>query len=329
MIDRRRSAHWALCTCLLLSVSPVSSVVFAQENAPLAHLLRDARDFRVRVRAAFVLGNSGQPQTASSLEQALSDRHPAVRAAAATALGRVGSAQSLPALRRAASDPEEGVRTQAVSAIAQIESIHAPSPMVSPSAATRPAAVQPQAVSFDGKRYVVIVGNMVNRSEHQDSGAAQQVLSNEVLATLREAPDVAAFGGSDQISTVQARQIRERALPMLRLEGNLVRVTRRDGPSEVSVRCEVSIMVLDDGQRAVRSAVSGAASRAEHPSARRDEQQRRLVEQALVRAVRSALTNVGQAFAAAAAAGATSSTADDAHNDPPPSRSGAARRKRS
>jgi len=319
----------AVGTVLMLSVASPLAMVCAQENAPLARLLHDARDFRVRVRAAFVLGNSGQPQTSASLEQALGDAHPAVRAAAATALGRVGSAASLPALRRAANDSEQGVRAQVTAAIAQIESMQASAPVVAQPVSVRPATPQALPASLEGKRYVVIVGNMVNRSEHQDSGAAQQVLANEVLATMRESPDVFAFGGNEQISTGHARQIRERALPTLRLEGNLVRVTRRDGPSEVSVRCEVSIMILDDRQRTVRSAVSGAASRAEHPSGRRQEQQDRLVQQALVRAVRSALTNVGQAFAAAAASGPSSSATDDTHSDPPRGRASAGRRKRS
>lgn len=303
----------------------IGAAVSAQENAPLVRLLHDARDFRVRVRAAFVLGNSGQPQSAASLEHALSDPHPAVRAAAATALGHVGTLQSIPALRRAMSDREEVVRAQAASAIAQIESTQATIAAAPRTSSVRPN--DPSPVSFEGKRYVVVVGNMVNRSEHQD-GTAVQVLSNEVLATLRESPDVLAFGSSEEISSSHARQIRERALPTLRLEGNLVRVTRRDGASEVSVRCEVSIMILDERQRAVRGAVSGAASRVEQPSLRRDEQQRRLVQQALIRAVRSALSNMGQAFAAAAAYGASSSAGEE-EADTRGTRVARSRRKRS
>ena len=321
---RSRVCRW-LAVSLLLCVAPL---VVAQENAPLVRLLHDARDFRVRVRAAFVLGNSGQPQSAASLEQALSDPHPAVRAAAATALGNVGTPQSLAALRRAEHDREEVVREQAARAIAQIEATHASQPPTRiPARAGSGAAAQPSsapAVTFDGKRYVVVVGTMANRSEHQDPSAAQ-VLSREILATLRESGDVLAFSSSEEVTAPHAKQIRERALPLLRLEGNLVRVTRRDGAGEVSVRCEVSIMILDERQRAVRGAVSGAASRAEQPSSRRDEQDRRLVEQALIRAVRSALSNIGTAFAAASAYGASSA----AEAEEPEPRLARNRRKRS
>ncbi len=218
------------------------------------------------------------------------------------------------------------VRAQASSAIAQIEASHASHAAV-PRAAAVPYTPEAAPMSFEGKRYVVVVGTMVNRSEHQD-GAAVQVLSNEVLSALRESPEILAFGSSQEISSNHARQIRERALPTLRLEGNLVRVTRRDGVSEVSVRCEVSIMILDERQRAVRGAVSGAASRAEQPSSRRDDQQRRLVQQALVRAVRSALSNMDQAFAAAAAYGASSSASEE-ETEPRETRVARNRRKRS
>lgn len=304
-----------------------ANLASAQENAPLVRLLHDARDFRVRVRAAFVLGNSGAPQSAASLEQALSDPHPAVRAAAATSLGHVGTPASLPALRRAQSDGEAVVRAQATTAIAQIEAMNVrPSNAVAArSAPATPSRSGPVPVTFEGKRYVVVVGTMSNRSDHQD-GVSDQTLSREVLATMRETSDVLVLESSAELPAL-ARQVRERALPVLRLEGNLVRVTRRDAAGEVSVRCEVSIMILDERERAVRSAVSGAASKAEQPSSRREEQQSRLVQQSLVRAVRSALTNVGQAFAAAAAVGSSSAASDGAADERP--RGGRARRKRS
>jgi len=323
----QRRVWYASLIALCLGFVNVAS---AQENAPLVRLLHDARDFRVRVRAAFVLGNSGAPQSAASLEHALSDPHPAVRAAAATSLGHVGTPASLPALRRAQNDREPVVRTQATNAIAQIEATHArPSnPIAARSASSASSGSGSVPVTFEGKRYVVVVGTMSNRSDHQD-GVSEQTLSREVLAAMRESGDVLVLESSADLTAV-ARQVRERALPVLRLEGNLVRVTRRDAAAEVSVRCEVSIMILDERERAVRSAVSGAASRAEQPSSRREEQQNRLVQQALVRAVRSALTNVGQAFAAAAALGTSSAASgDDADEGPSSGRRDRARRKRS
>ena len=94
------------CAFALSAVLPSS----AQDTSVIIRTLRQGADFRVRVQAAFALGNTRDASMRRHLERALREPNPAVRAAAATALGRLGDARARGALRRARRDDSAAVR---------------------------------------------------------------------------------------------------------------------------------------------------------------------------------------------------------------------------
>ncbi len=310
MSSRPRPARLALIViaCALGAASAVCGpdAGAAQDRAALQRLLDDKeRDFRVRVQAAFAMGNTRDAAFGAPLTRALGDANPAVRAAAATALGRLGDASTLPALRRAARDSSASVRMQVERALRSVEAAGRPAPATPPLLA--PAAgvgayaavsVIPAATAFDWReaRYVVTVGEMNNRSGFAGEALAQK-LRSEVERNLRLLRGVAVIGAPDERAE---REIARRRLPRVRLDGNLARVERRAQASALSVRCEVSLVILDEPSRNMRGALSGAATGSDAPRGARPEQERRLAEQALEGAVRGAMRQAPAALAAVA-----------------------------
>jgi len=295
----------ALLTAAIVALA--SSTLAQSDHATVIRVLRDGQDFRARVRAALALGSSNDASVTPHLVDALSDSSPAVRAAAATALGRLGDRSALPALRRASRDRASIVRTEAERAIARIEASRPSTPTAPRRALTRTAtgsvlpsiAVVPRATDINWPlvRYVVVVGSLENRSSFRHD-ELDEVLSREVLRNLVVLRGVAVLR-EGQTSTESEQQIRRRRLPKLRLEGSLNRVDRRMVNRQVAVRCEVSLMLMDEPGRSLRSVLNGAATHASAPRGARTEQERRLAEQALSGAVRSAMSGAAQAIASA------------------------------
>jgi hypothetical protein len=97
------------------------------------------------------------------------------------------------------------------------------------------------------------------------------------------------------------REIRRRRLPNLRLDGSIAEVRKSRSGRDLSIRCEVSLMLLDHQERSIRGELRGAATGTEPRRRERiQEQEKRLAEQALSGAVRSAMANADQALARAA-----------------------------
>jgi len=291
-----------------LGVIALASSTFAQsDHSTVVRVLRDSGDFRARVRAALALGASGDRAVATHLVTALSDESPAVRAAAATALGRLGDRSALDPLRRAARDRASIVRNEAERAIARIEASAPVAPTAPPRSLTRTAsgavmpsfAVVPRAsdINWGTVRYVVVVGDLQNRSTFRD-GSLDQVLDREVMRNLIVLRGVGVLR-EDQLSSDSEQQIRRRRLPKLRLEGSLNRVERRSQSRQVSVRCEVSLMLLEEPGRNIRSVLNGAATGVSPQRGTRADQERQLAEQALSGAVRSAMSGAARAIASA------------------------------
>ncbi len=291
---------------VVLATVVVADTGVAQDRAALVRLLDDTgRDFRVRVQAAFAMGSTHDAMFVASLSRALSDSNPAVRAAAATSLGRLGDRSSLPALRRASRDSSAAVRMQAERALRSVESGATPAPPTNAApqfAAVAGSGTYPsirvvptvEAVQWAQARYVVVVGEMHNRSGFAGDDLAQK-LRSEVERNLRLVRGVAVLSAMDEGAE---REIRRRRLPRVRLEGNLARVERRARASEVSVRCEVSLMLLDEPSRNMRGALNGAATGVDAARGSRTDQERRLAEQALEGAVRGAMRQAPAALAA-------------------------------
>ena len=289
----------------LLVIGCVLSVTLpaaAGDHAVLLRMLREGHDFRVRAQAALALGRRQDPALARPLEAALFDRHHGVRAAAATALGRLGSASSLPALRRAVGDVSREVRERAREALKQIDTRARRAAAIA-STPKRPSP-QPHRVSWRSVRYAVHVGNM-----HNQSGLAARALpalmSHQIAQGLREMKRVAVLSGAD---AGPRSEVTRRNLPAFRVEGTLTSLSFRQVGNKLSVRAEVSLLVMDQSERTIRSMLRGAATAIERRSGSLAAQRRKMVRQVLQPAVRSALANARKAMDTAAARnGATAS----------------------
>ncbi|MCZ7680048.1 MAG: HEAT repeat domain-containing protein [Sandaracinaceae bacterium] len=284
------------------------------DHAMMTRVLRESPDFRARVRAALALGATGDRSATPPLVAALSDSSPAVRAAACTSLARVGDRAALGPLRATLRDGSRVVRTEAERAIRRIEAgapaaaaEHAPT--APPRALSRggggdvlPAiTVVPRArdINWATVRHVVVLGAMQNRSGFEAQGL-DQVFEREVMRNLIVLRGVATIPGG-HVSPDTEREIQRRRLPRLRLEGSLNRVERRTQSRQLSVRCEVALMLMDDPGRNLRGVLNGAATGSQpQRGGQRDQQERQLAEQALSGAVRGAMTGVARAIASAA-----------------------------
>lgn len=271
--------------------------------------LHEASDFRVRVQIAFAMGNTEDPVFRPHLERVLRDRNPAIRAAAATALGRLGDRRALTALRRAVRDDSASVRMQAQRAVERLSEAPAPStPAVARSTGAAAGAsaggiyptvtVVPEArtVQWQRVRYAVVLGSMNHRTRHPSANNLVSKMRDEVMRSLIVLRGVAVFPDEEAIDVNAVREMRRRRIPKMQLDGNLVRVDAQRGQSELSVRCEVNLTLVEEGN--LRGMLSGAATGSEPP--RRDAAQaQRLAEQALSAAVRSAMSDAPNALARA------------------------------
>ncbi len=277
----------------------------AQDRRTMLRALRGGDDFRVRVQAAFAIGNTRDASLRPALERALRDRNPAVRAAAAAALGRLGDPAATSALRRATRDSSSAVRMQAQRSLrtlsARTTTDRAPRALPRqtrqghgfyPAVSVVPTADR---IPWGRIRYVVVLGTMRNRTRFR--GPFEEQLRNEVQAALRVLRGVAVFP-SVQLSREHEREIRRRRLPKLRIDGALTKIQPRRRRGELSVRAEVSLMLLDDGN--IRGMMNGAATGSEPPRADRRSQTVRLASQAVAGAVRSAVSSAPTALARAA-----------------------------
>jgi hypothetical protein len=307
---RRRS-----CSTLLAAAAIVASVVSVAppggaqtDHGTVLRVLRTGRDFRARARAALALGSSNDRSVTPELIQALGDPSPAVRAAAATALGRLQDPRALPPLRARLSDAEAGVRTEAQQAIRRIEAAAGGQPGASSAPASTavrrdrlPAfAVVPRAsdITWPNVRYVVVLGSMENRSRFRDDGLGE-LLASEVSRSLLVLRGVATFRDG-QLPPDATREIQRRRIPRLRLEGSLTRVEPSLSQRNLLVRCEVSLMLMDDPGRNMRGVLNGAATGTSPRSGVRQVQEQRLARQALSGAVRSAMQGAARVISSAA-----------------------------
>jgi hypothetical protein len=86
-----------------------------------AATLSSARNEKVRVQAALVLGRLGDPRAVPALIRALRDRSPLVRAVAAEVLGNLGAESARTALEAATRDDSPYVRRHAAQALRQLD----------------------------------------------------------------------------------------------------------------------------------------------------------------------------------------------------------------
>lgn len=310
--DGRRSAGRVLASVPLAlgAVLLLAAVTFAQDRATLIRSLHHASDFRVKVQVAFAMGNAGDHAYRPHLERALRDSNPAVRAAAATALGKLGDRRAMRALRRATRDSSASVRMQASRSIERLREAAEPAqapraPRTDPGTDGRypSVAVVPSArrgTPWSRVRYVIVLGDISDRSNTRVGRSAIRTLRDEMKAALTVHRGVKVFDSPAMIDERDRRQIERRRLPKLRLEGNVVDIDRRRQRSEVSVRAEVRLVLLSEPGRDLRGMMSGAATGSEPPRRNQREQVQRLAHRAVSAAVRSALSDAPSALQRAA-----------------------------
>lgn len=299
---RGRTTHVVFLSvfAMMLAIIGQLPALEAQDRSTVIRVLRESRDFRARVRAALALGASADPRMAGPLAGALTDREPAVRVAAASGLGRLGNPEALPSLERALTDSSREVQEAARVAIRAIgpqsraASVRSPAPLRMPSIAVLP---EESDVNWRRVRYVVVLGALENRSGF-DTERLARAFSTEVQRHLIVLRGIATL--HDGVPHPRAeREIARRRLPLLRLEGSVNRVQRQVRGRDVQLRCEVSLMVMDEPGRNIRAALNGAATGSEPVSRARLEQDTRLAHQALEGAVRSAMSGAAQAITGA------------------------------
>lgn len=292
-----RSADWMMrvvarpIVALMLMLS--ASLATAEGQSVLYDMLRNGSSFRVRAGAAVTLGRSADPRHAIALEQALHDQNAAVRAAAAHALGDVGATRSLSALQLAANDPNQLVSEQARGSIASIRLRRPPTRALAAKETSVPRSTSKPLAA----RLAVVVGSVDNSSGF---------LGDDARAPLRRALAQALRGqaGVVVIDSLHAGSslvnVRKQHLPILRMDANLLSVKRTEVGGRLVVRCEVTLILLDEGERTLRSVLRGAASTVAAPHGPRASQERMMARAALSNAVKSALNNASDALSDAA-----------------------------
>jgi hypothetical protein len=269
----RRHGLW-LALLVALALAPGAGVADSPQDRErvrqLVSLMGNS-DFRVRVQACLSLGRVGGPGVRSPLERALRDEQPAVRAAAAASLARLGDRSALPALRRAQSDSAPVVRQQIETAIRAL---------------TRSNGE----LDWNAVRLAIGVGAMANRSQVRGD-ELRQIFRQYVLAELRASGNVAVVPDSPPADLVA--QITRRRLNRYFVEGTVSRVTREFAQNgTVSVRAEISLMILSDPGRDLRMMLSGAAAAEQSRDTFTPAAERQMQDRALEGAVRGAFSRL-------------------------------------
>jgi hypothetical protein len=284
----------------LLLLLPLSTQrAAAEDDGPLLRMLSQAQSFRVRARAALALAHAGDERAIGALEAALRDAHAAVRAAAAAALGEIGTRRCVPALREAAADPSLTVAEQAKGALRAIAAreVLARAGTLGPDSAAQPRAEQ-NAASLSHVRYAVVLGEMRNQSDAQ-AGELSDFLGERVAQELSKLDQVAVFSLAEMTDAI-GQELTRRKVPTFRLEGNLSRLTGGGEADQYRVRCEVSLLLMDEPERTLRGLMKGAATSSQQPRGAAAAEQELLAHKTLQSAVHSALSNARQAIEAAA-----------------------------
>jgi hypothetical protein len=252
-------------------------LVFAQEAhgdpAGLAALrdLLEASDFRVRTNAALFVGRLRPPGGRVALERALADPHPTVRGAAASALVVLGDSAATTALeQRLASEPAPAVRVRLQAALDGLRGVTAAQ-----------AADARRGLSSD-TRVVLRLGTMRNNSGVRGD-ELRRVLHDAARERAR-AVHGAEVADSDAALLAQAAA---RRVPVLTLDGLLIRVTESLAEGNVQVRAMVEFALRREQE--LRGVLSSAATSLGSGETISDQGRRRLQDDAVDGAVQSAL----------------------------------------
>jgi hypothetical protein len=141
--------------------------------------LSGARNEKVRVQAALVLGRLGDPRAVPALIRALRDRSPLVRAVAAEVLGHLGAESARTALEAATRDESPYVRRHAAQALRQVDRGVRSEPRTHPPA-------EPE--SLPRPRSPILEIHQMGDRTHRASPALRERMRRAVTAELAAVP---------------------------------------------------------------------------------------------------------------------------------------------
>ena len=283
MLTRR-----AMCVALAvagLSLTAIPRSAFGLSPVDALRDLARARDFRVRVSAAGIVGHARPPGAREALEVALGDEHPAVRMAAASALADLGDSLAVAALaRRAAGETSPAVKARMESALRQLQRgvIEEQGGAPSSSSAGGRRALGPSV------RYVVRLGSMRNSTGIRGD-EMQGVLQGATRSRVRMMQGAAVVADGD---SALLRQASGRKLPIITLEGSLTRLAESSMAGGVQVQARVEFLVRR--AQVLKGTLTGGATTYGTTPTLSDLGRRRLQDDAVDGAVQSALRGADQ-----------------------------------
>ncbi|HEY2732640.1 MAG TPA: HEAT repeat domain-containing protein [Polyangiales bacterium] len=254
--------------------------VRAEDDVVLVRMLHEGQSASVRAGAASLIAHRRDVDHRPDLEGALHDDQPIVRAAAASGLGRLGSRRSIDPLHQvAAHDRVPTVAREAKAAIEQIE---------------RQPGNERDAVPSK-PRYGLMLGEMRNESSYR-APQLSSWLGRSIERNLVRLPSAALIHATrDEVDRAAAR-----GLSTFRLDGAVMSLLTAERDGQLSMRCEVSLLVLDQPTGALRTLLKGSARGVEISAGERAAQELSIADRVIDGAVRSALRNADQAIADAA-----------------------------
>jgi hypothetical protein len=264
---------------------PSSTPSVAGESAsPVLSLLATARDPRTRFQAALTLGRLRPPGAREALERALDDSDATVRASAAESLRTIGDAAAIPALRARRSDPDPTVRSTVARALALLEGNTA----AASSASASPLGAQ--SPNWSTARFVLRPGALANRADQRTH--IVDALRDALAQELARLDDVAFSVGA--LPPEAERRVRSGRLRVFTIDGSVQQLRRWSVASTLSVRAEVSLVLVAVPARSIVGSMSGAATaqNTTSPGQTTDALARDLEQRALHGAVRGAVANL-------------------------------------
>lgn len=262
-----------------------TSLTAAPTHSPLIEMLLSSRDPRTRFQAALTLGRMRPPGAVSALIRALDDPNATVRASAAEALRSIADPAAVPALRAHRTDRDPTVRSTVERALALLDR---DTPVA---VATRPAL----GVDWQRTRYVLRAGTLTNRADQRAHivDALRSALEQEISRL-----DQVAFA-SGALPPEAERRIRSGRLRVYAVDGSVQQLRRWTVASTMSVRAEISLVLVAEPARAIVGSLSGAATAQDTttPGQSVDALVHDLEQRALAGAVRSAVANLRTSLA--------------------------------
>ena len=281
MLTRR-----AMCVALAvggLSLTYIPRSAFGMSPVDALRDLGQARDFRVRMSAAGIVGHARPPGAREALEVALGDEHPDVRFAAANALAELGDSIAVAALaRRAAGETSPGVKARMESAIRQLQR------GVTEEQGGAPSSAGDRRVLGPNVRYVVRLGSMRNSTSVRGV-EMQGVLQGATRSRVRMMQGAAVVTDGDSALLKQASG---RRLPIITLEGSLTQLAESSTAGAVQVQARVEFLVRR--AQLLKGTLTGGATTFGTTPTLSDLGRRRLQDDAVDGAVQSALRGAEQ-----------------------------------